>query len=146
MSNPGPAITSSIHPSNLSSVQALRLLGKVSGVSTAAAGDTALQINNSTTYCVQQVVFANANNGGVTADVSSVDVGIYPSKGRVGTAVLSNGANMASNTSSAGVSVVTATSHLAANTEQVLYVNINTAFVTATVDVYIYGYDLSVSS
>jgi len=50
MSNPGPAITNSTHPSNLNSQQALRVLAVLKGVSVAALGDTPLPVINSALY------------------------------------------------------------------------------------------------
>jgi hypothetical protein len=42
MANPGPSSTTTIHPSNLASNQAIRLLGVATGVSVNATGDQAV--------------------------------------------------------------------------------------------------------
>jgi hypothetical protein len=141
MANPGPASTVSNHPSNLSTIQANRLLAVYKGVSTAAAADFALPIVNSTTYSVQQIVVTNANNAGATADVSSVKFGLYTASAQGGTAIYTSAA-LTGVTSSSVVSVITPTT-TALQTAQTVYANISTPFVTATVDVYVYGYDLS---
>jgi hypothetical protein len=142
MSNPGPAITSTTHPSNLNSQQALRVLGVLKGVSTAAAADFAVQINNSALYVPASVVVANANNAGATQSVASVNLGVYTAVAKGGSAVLTAAA-LTSQTTPSYVTISAATNPNTALSAQTVYVNISTAFATATVDVYIYGYDLS---
>ena len=142
MSNPGPAVTSTTHPSNLNSQQALRVLGVLKGVSTAAAADFAVQINNSSLYVPVSVVVANANNAGATQSVASVNLGVYTAVSKGGSAVLTAAA-LTSQTTPSYVTISAATNPNTALSAQTVYVNISTAFATATVDVYIYGYDLS---
>ena len=142
MSNPGPAVQNSTHPSNLNSQQALRVLGVLKGVSTAAAADFAVQINNSALYVPVSVVVANANNAGATQSVASVNLGVYTAVAKGGSAVLTAAA-LTSQTTPSYVTISAATNPNTALSSQTVYVNISTAFATATVDVYIYGYDLS---
>ena len=142
MSNPGPAITSTTHPSNLNSQQALRVLAVLKGVSTAAAADFAVQINNSALYVPVSVVVANANNAGATQSVASVNLGVYTAVAKGGSTVLTAAA-LTSQTTPSYVTISAATNPNTALSSQTVYVNISTAFATATVDVYIYGYDLS---
>ena len=142
MSNPGPAVQNSTHPSNLNSQQALRVLGVLKGVSTAAAADFAVQINNSALYVPVSVVVANANNAGATQSVASVNLGVYTAVAKGGSAVLTAAA-LTSQTTPSYVTISPATNPNTALSSQTVYVNISTAFATATVDVYIYGYDLS---
>jgi hypothetical protein len=142
MANPGPATTSTTHPSNLNSQQALRVLAVLKGVSTAAAADFAVQINNSSLYVPVSVVVANANNNGATQSVASVNLGIYTAVSKGGSAVLTAAA-LTSQTTPSYVTISAATNPNTALSAQTVYVNISTAFATATVDVYVYGYDLS---
>ena len=142
MSNPGPAVTNTTHPSNLNSQQALRVLAVLKGVSTAAAADFAVQITNSALYVPVSVVVANANNAGATQSVASVNLGVYTAVAKGGSAVLTAAA-LTSQTTPSYVTISTATNPNTALSAQTVYVNISTAFATATVDVYIYGYDLS---
>jgi len=142
MSNPGPAVTNTTHPSNLNSQQALRVLGVLKGVSTAAAADFAVQINNSALYVPVSVVVANANNAGATQSVASVNLGIYTAPAKTGSTVLTAAA-LTSQTTPSYVTISSATNPNTALSAQTVYVNISTAFATATVDVYVYGYDLS---
>jgi len=141
MANPGPATTVAAHPSQLGTNQANRLLAVYKGVSTAAAQDFNLPIINSTTYSVQQIVVANANNAGASADVHTVVFGLYTAPSQGGTAIYTAAAltGVTGNTVTDVISPTTT----AAQTAQNLYVNISTPFVTATVDVYLFGYDLS---
>jgi hypothetical protein len=139
MSNPGPATTTSTHPSNLGTNQALRLLASAQGVSLGQTGDAAtLPINNSTTYSVYQVIVTNAS-----ADVSTGYVGVFTAPSGGGTAIVSN-AVLTGVTGSTVVSQRTVAS-TAAQTSQNLYLRVGTA-VTGTVDVYVFGYDFSQSS
>ena len=145
MSNPGPAVTNSTHPSQLSSQQALRVLAVQKGVSVAALGDTPIQINNSALYLPITVVIANANNNGATQSVASVALGVYTAPlgaSGTGTAVLATAA-LTGQTTPAYVTVSSSADTNTALSAQTLYVNQTTATATATVDVYIYGYDLS---
>lgn len=146
MSNPGPAVTSSIHPSNLATNQALRLLAVQKGVSLATDGDTAVPIINATTYVPATVILANANNNGsAISSPASVYLGVYnaPSQGNSSAAILTTATLSASNTASTFVTVDTASYPALAQTAQTLYVNVATATVAGTIDVYVYGYDLS---
>ena len=142
MSNPGPAVTNTTHPSNLNSQQALRVIGVLKGVSTAAAADFPIQINNSALYVPVSVVVANANNAGATQSVASVNLGVYTATGKNGSTVLTAAA-LTSQTTPSYVTISAATNPNTALSAQTVYVNISTAYATATVDVYIYGYDLS---
>lgn len=140
--NPGPAVSNSVHPSNLNSQQANRLLFVQKGLSVSAAGDTALPIQNSTAYSVQQIVVANANISGATANVSGVNLGLYTQAGQTGTAIYSSTA-LSSVTSNAIVAVISPTT-TNAQTSQTVYANIaGTPVSGATVDLYVYGYDIS---
>ena len=142
MANPGPATTSTVHPSGLNSQQALRVLAVQKGVSTASLADTAVQVNNSSLYVPVSVVVANANNAGATQSVASVNLGVYTAASKGGSAVLTAAA-LTSQTTPTYVTISAATNHNTALSAQTLYVNISSATATATVDVYVYGYDLS---
>jgi hypothetical protein len=142
MANPGPASTSTVHPSNLNSQQALRVLAVQKGVSTASLADTAVQINNSALYVPTTIVIANANNAGATQTVASVNLGVYTAPAKGGSAVLTAAA-LTSQTTPTYVTVSAATNPNTALSAQTIYVNISSATATATVDVYVYGYDLS---
>ena len=142
MSNPGPAISNSVHPQGLTSQQANRLLFVLKGLPVSAAGDTALPVINSSNYSVQQIVVANANVAGATTDVSGVNFGLYTQTSQNGTGIKTTAA-LTSNTSQTVVNVITPTT-TALQSSQTLYANIaGTPVAGATVDLYVVGYDLS---
>lgn len=142
MSNPGPAISNSVHPQGLTSQQANRLLFVLKGLPVSAAGDTALPVINSSNYSVQQIVVANANVAGATTDVSGVNFGLYTQTSQNGTGIKTTAA-LTSNTSQTVVNVITPTT-TALQSSQTLYANIaGTPVAGATVDLYVFGYDLS---
>ena len=142
MSNPGAATTVSIHPIQLGSNQALRLIAVVKGLSLAAAGDTTASVITTSSYVPTQVVIANANNAGANVDVSAVQVGVYPAASQGGTSILTAAA-LTSMTTQTYVKVSNASNPNTAQSAQTLYFNVGGTTTTATADVYVYGYDLS---
>jgi len=141
MSNPGPATTVTIHPSNVASNQAIRLLAVATGVNVNATGDqAALQIANSSNYSVSNVVFTNASTS-----LTSAYAGLFTAPSAGGTAIVANAA-LSALTSSSVVSQRTVAS-TATQSAQTLYINVGTAQgAAATMDVYVYGYDFSTYS
>lgn len=141
MANPGPASAVTIHPSNLATNQAIRLLASASAVPLSFTGDATvtLQINNTTSYAVTNVAITNANK-----DVSAGYLAIWTGPAGTGTEIVTNAA-LTSNTSSAYVTnstVVSATKN-ANLSAQTLYVKVGTAVAGGTVDIFVYGYDFS---
>jgi hypothetical protein len=137
MANPGPATTVANHPSQLSTNQAIRLLASFQSVNVNATGDTVLPILNTTSYSVSNVIVTNA-----TVSLSSAAAGLFTAPAAGGTAIVSNAALSAMSASTV-VSQRTVAS-TAAQTGQNLYVNVGTAQgAAATMDVYVYGYDLT---
>ena len=138
MANPGPSTTVTIHPQNVASNQAIRLLAVATGVNVNATGDQAtLQIINSTNYSVSNVVFTNASTSLTTAYA-----GLFTAPSAGGTAIVANAA-LSALTGSTVVSQRTVAS-TATQSGQNLYLNVGTAQgAAATMDVYVYGYDFS---
>lgn len=141
MANPGPASAVTIHPSNLATNQAIRLLAFASAVSVSQTGDATvtLPINNTTSYAVTNVAITNANK-----DVATAALAIWTGPAGTGTEIVTNAA-LTSNTSSAYVTnstVVSATKN-ANLSAQTLYVKVGTAVAGGTVDIFVYGYDFS---
>ncbi len=137
MSNPGPASTTTIHPSNVASNQAIRLLASYQGVNVNQTGDTVLPISNTTNYSVSNVIFTNASTSLTTALA-----GVFTAPGAGGTGIVANAA-LSALTGSTVVSQRTVAA-TAAQAGQNLYVNVGTAQgAAATMDVFVYGYDLS---
>ena len=147
MANPGPAVTSSTHPSNVNSGQTLRIIGTIKNVNANAIASYAIQVNNSSTYLLQSLIVTNLNNAGVAVTPTGLALGIATTAG--GSSLY--GAITAANLSTPqGASLVAPTAQSTANTVQNLYLNVTapltTAVAGATFDVYVYGYDLSVNS
>ena len=141
MANPGPASTQTIHPSNLASNQAIRLLAFASAVPVSQTGDAAvtLPINNTSSYNVQNVAITNAS-----VDVSGGALAIWTAPAGTGTEIVTN-ASLTSNTSSTYVTNATVVAGTKATrlTAQTLYVKVGTAVAGGTVDIFVYGYDFS---
>ena len=141
MANPGPASTTTIHPQNVASNQAIRLLASATGVNVNATGDQAvMQIINSTSYSVSNVVFTDASTSLTTAAA-----GVFTAPSAGGTAIVANAA-LSALTGATVVSQRTVAS-TAIQSGQNLYVNVGTAQgAAATMDVFVYGYDFSTYS
>jgi hypothetical protein len=141
MANPGPATTQTIHPSNLATNQAVRLLAFASAVPISATGDSIVTIPvfNTSSYNVQFVAITNAN-----VDVSGGALAIWTAPAGTGTEIVTN-ASLTSNTSSTYVtnSTVVAGTKATRLTAQTLYVRVGTAVTSGTVDIFVYGYDFS---
>lgn len=139
MANPGPASTTSIHPSNLASNQAIRLLGVATGVNVNATGDQAvIQINNSTSYSISNVIFTDAS-----ISLTTAAAGLFTAPSAGGTGIVANAA-LSALTGPTVVSQRTVAS-TAVQSGQKLYLNVGTAQgAAATMDVFVYGYDFSV--
>jgi hypothetical protein len=146
MSNPGPAVTTSGHPSNVTTDQAIRLLAVVKGVNSNFVGSTAIQVNNTNNYLPITAIFTNANNAGATVNESSTAASVYTApggSGGTGVEVIAS-TTLANLTAPAGTQVVSAYESSLAFSAQTLYVYVGTASgVVGTFDLYIYGYDFS---
>jgi len=137
MANPGPATTVTNHPSNLATNQAIRLLASYQGVNVNATGDTVLPVLNTTNYSVSNVIFTNASTSLTTAAA-----GLFNAPSAGGTGIVANAA-LSALTGATVVSQRTVAS-TATQTSGNLYVNVGTAQgAAATMDVYVYGYDLT---
>ena len=141
MANPGPASVQTIHPQNVLTNQAIRLLAVATGVNVNATGDQAvLPIINSSNYSIANVVFTNAS-----VSLSSAAAGLFTAPTAGGTGVVANAA-LSALTGPTVVSQRTVAS-TAIQSGQNLYLNVGTTQgAAATMDVYVYGYDFSTFS
>jgi len=141
MPNPGPSSAVTIHPQNVASNEAIRLLAVATGVNVNATGDQAvLRIINAQNYSVSNVVFTNAS-----ISLSSAAAGLFTAPSAGGTGIVANAA-LSALTGPTIVSQRTVAS-TATPVSQILYLNVGTAQgAAATMDVYVYGYDFSVYS
>ena len=138
MPNPGPASSTTNHPSNLATNQALRLLASAQAVNLNAVGDTVAKLlNDSGFVSVQSIIVANAS-----IDLTTAQLAVYTGSGATGTAIKSAYA-LTGNSTSAKVVVTAATSTDAIDVSE-LYIRCTTAQgAAATANVFIYGYDLT---
>jgi hypothetical protein len=147
MANPGPATTVSAHPQGVVSNQALRVVGTIKNVTANATGNYVIPVVNSSVYLLQSLIVTNLNNAGAAVTPTGLALGVATTSG--GSSLY--GAITAANLSTpAGVSLVAPTASTTGNTVQNLYLNVTAGLTTvvpgATFDVYVYGYDFSVSS
>jgi hypothetical protein len=137
MANPGPATTVSNHPIQLGSNQAIRLLASYQGVNVNATGDTVLPILDTGSYSVSNVIVTNAS-----ISLTTAAAGLFTAPSAGGTGIVANAA-LSACTGPTVVSQRTVAS-TASQTGQNLYFNVATAQgAAATVDVFVYGYDLT---
>lgn len=147
MSNPGPAITTSSHPSNVTTSQTLRLIATLKNVNANAIASYAMQVNNSSVFLPQSLIVTNLNNAGAAVTPTGLALGVATTSGGSSLYGAITAANLAS---TVGVSLVAPSAQTTATTVQNLYLNVTapltTAVAGATFDVYVYGYDFSVSN
>jgi hypothetical protein len=138
MANPGPASSTTNHPSNLATNQALRLLASAQAVNLNAVGDTVAKLlNDSGFVSVQSIIVANAS-----VDLTTAQLAVYTGPGATGTAIKTAYA-LTGNSSSAKVVITAATSTDAIDVSE-LYIRCTTVQgAAATANVFIYGYDLT---
>jgi hypothetical protein len=153
--NAGPAITNnpnsvavltpanSVTNSTAQGSNALRLLAAFRGVSLNGTGDAAaVGVINATTWAAATIVVTNGLVSGVSATVATASVGIFTGAAATGTTVRT-GAVLTGQTASTVVTAAAAASAAVASTAQTLYLNVGTALANATVDIFVYGYDLT---
>lgn len=145
MANPGPASTTTIHPQNVLSTQALRLIATIKNVTANGTGNYAMQVANTGVFLPQSLIVTNLNNSGASVTPTGLAMGVATTSG--GSSLF--GAITAGNlTTAQGVSLVAASASTTAATVQTLYLNVTAGLTTAvpgaTFDVYVYGYDFSV--
>jgi hypothetical protein len=141
MSNPGPAVTISAHPSNVSTNQSRRLLAVIKGASVNAVTSFSVPVVNSTQYLVQELYVTNLNNSG--ASVTPTGLAATVTAGGTSLFAAITAANLAT---PAGVSLSAASASTTTYSNQQLNLNITAALATplgATIDVYVYGVDFS---
>lgn len=135
--NPGAAQTTTNHPIQLSSNQAIRLIASAQSVNLNSVGDTLAQILVQGRVSVAYVLLSNASTSLTTAAFA-----VYTAPAAGGTAVLS--ATTPTGATTAAKVVNTAASSTDAITGPNLYIRNTTAQgAAATADVFIYGYDLT---
>ena len=142
--NPGPAVTVSAHPQNVTSSQTLRLLAVLKGVNANSTAQLPMQVINSTNYSVQSLMVTNLNNSGAAVTPTGLAMGVATTAGGSSLFGAITAANLAT-TNGLYISAASASAVTAGVPN--LYLNVTAALTTpvtgATFDVYVYGYDFS---
>lgn len=134
MSNPGPAITTNTGLQNLSSDQAIRLIGKINGANLSVVGDNIIPCINTSSFSVTAVIVTNAS-----VSLAQAQGALYTAPAAGGTAIVSAAALSGATTAAKVVAhTVASTDNPSVNTLYYRCTTGNTA--AATADVYVYGY------
>lgn len=122
---------------------ALRIIGFIKGLNLSGTGDVAtITIINANPWAAVSVAFGNALISGVTGNIAAANLGIFTGAAATGTTVRTAGV-LTGMTGSTVFLTAAAASAAVISTAQTLFVNQTVAVANATVDVYVYGYDLS---
>ena len=154
--NPGPAVTNTANselvltPINTlgttnppQAANQLRLLTAFRAAPVSGTGDVALgPIINSSVWAAATIVVTNGLVNGVSATVAAVNLGIFTAAAAGGTALRAAGV-LTGQTTSNVVTVAAAASTAVSFTVQNLFLNVTAGLAGATVDIFVYGYDLS---
>lgn len=134
-----PNSTTTVNYPLVNNQQALVLIGVVKGLSVSAAGDTAFNVPTIASFVPTVVLTTNAN-----VTMATATVGIYTLPAQQGTAVLTTAALTGQTTNAfAYVRAATAAAALVAVQSSTLYANVGTTVAGGTVDLYLYGYNVS---
>jgi len=116
------------------------LIAAIKGLSVSSAGDVAVPlVGPISAFVPTTVLTTNAN-----VSMATATVGIYTAPGQGGTAVLTTAALTGQTSNSfAYVRAATAAAAQVTPISNVLYVNVGTTVAGGTVDLYLYGYNVS---
>lgn len=153
--NPGPAQTATpntmitTEPVNTQSnpvpafSNAYRLLGVARAVPLGSTGDAAtMNVINASSYAPALIVTSNGQVSGVPGTIATAAIAVNTAAAGGGSAIKAN-ATLANNNAAGSAIALATTIVTPAQTAQVLFINVGTALANATVDVFLYGYDIS---
>lgn len=153
--NPGPALTQTpnsvaeMTPVNtqvnpvVQGANGYRLLGVARSVNLAFTGDAAVMpIINSGSYAPALIVTSNGQVSGVAGSIAAAAIGVFTAAAAGGSAIKAN-ATLANNSAAGSAIALATTIANLAFTGQQLFINVGTALANATVDVFLYGYDVT---
>lgn len=161
MANPGPSVVNTANTGlaqqtfNLPNggaaafpmtANALRCIAESRATPLGVLGDVAIPVNNTSSFVPTVVVVSNGLVGGVSGSVAAASLGIFTGAGSTGTTIRTAG--VLTGQTSTAVATVTASPAVAVaipitTATPNIFVNIGTALANATVDLFVYGYDLS---
>lgn len=150
--NPGPASTSTpntvagLAPVNTQAgsnpilQNGVRLLAAAKGVNCAVAGDAAvIPVVNSSRWVPQYIVIASS--AGQTQTPATAYVGVFTSPNKAAYTVLANA--VLTSLSATLIKYSASANTTSATTDQNIYVNVGTTTAAGSVDVLVYGWDIS---
>lgn len=152
--NPGPAVTQTnnnaaqLAPVNTNTnpapqgQNALRLLAVYQNMPLTGLGDRVLPVINASRWAPVSVAFSNALVNGVSASVAAATLSVNSGAAVTGTSLRGSAALTGQTTSTVFTTAASATTNVVVSS-QAVYVNVTVAVAGGTVDVYVYGYDLS---
>lgn len=153
--NPGPATTSNANsvatltPVNTQTnpgpqgLNGYRLLGVARGVSGNATGDAAtMSIINSGSWAPAIMVTSNGQVSGVAGSIATLALGLFTAANAGGSAIKSNAALASNSAANSAIATATTIANLSF-TVQTVYVNVGTALANSTLDIFLYGYDVT---
>lgn len=140
--NPGPAVTVSAHPQQVSSNQSKRLIAVLKGVNVTNVAGYAIPVLNTNNFTVTDMYATNLNSNGASVTPTGLALGVGLTQGGASLFAAITPANLAT---PAGLSVSSASASTLTYPNQQLWVNVTAALATlgATVDIYVYGLDFS---
>ena len=153
--NPGPALTQTPNtvletvPVNSQTnstpigTNAYRLLGVARGISGAVTGDVAtMNIINASSYAPALIVTSNGQVSGSAGSIASLALGVFTAAAAGGSAIKANATLANNSAANSAIALATTIANLGFTT-QTLYINVGTALANSTVDLFLYGYDIS---
>ena len=122
---------------------AYRLLGVARGISLAVTGDVAVMpIINASSYAPALIVTSNGQVSGVAGSIATAALGVFTAAAAGGSAIKANATLANNSAANSAIALATTIANLGF-TNQTLFINVGTALANATVDLFLYGYDIS---
>ena len=121
---------------------ALRLLAVYRNMPVSGLGDIALPVINAATWSPATVAITNSLVSGASGSTAAATLSINTGPGVTGTSLRASAALTGQTTSTVFTVAASATTNVAV-TSQTVYVNVTVAVAGGTVDLFVYGYDLS---
>ncbi len=152
--NPGPSSSQTLNtvdvltPVNANGgpvtqgANALRLIAVYQNMPLSGLGDIQLPVLNASKWAPVSVAFTNGLVNGVSASVAAATLSINSGPAVSGTSLRASGVLTGQTASTVFTTAAAATTNVAL-TSQTVYVNVTVAVAGGTVDVYLYGYDIS---
>jgi len=141
MANPGPASTNTVNYPLTNSQQSVILIAMLKGAPVSATGDILMPIATAPIFAFVPTTVVTTN---ASVSMATATLGIYTLPAQGGTAVLTTAALTGQTTNAfAYVRAATAAAQVSPAVQNSLYLNVGVAVAGGTVDVYLYGYNVS---